>query len=75
MLLTDVSFTDEQTYRQRTRRAIPTGGDIVITREAPMGELCMIPSYVKCCLGQRLVLLRPDSRKIEPQFSALCPAI
>lgn len=41
-------------------------GDLVITREAPMGEVCIIPSDLECCLGQRMVLLRPansiDSR-------------
>jgi len=33
-------------------------GDIVLTREAPMGEVCMIPNNLQCCLGQRMVLIR-----------------
>ncbi|MDH1857363.1 restriction endonuclease subunit S [Acinetobacter junii] len=41
------------------KRAAPKSGDIVITREAPMGEVCKIPDNLICCLGQRQVLLRP----------------
>lgn len=53
------SFTDEEHFKQRVRRMEPRPGDIVITREAPMGEVCKIPSRLICCLGQRQVLLRP----------------
>lgn len=57
--LSSPSYTNEEDYRKRTKRAVPQAGDIIITREAPMGEVCMIPSGLKCCLGQRQVLLRP----------------
>ena len=40
----------------------------MITREAPMGEVCMIPEGLECCLGQRQVLLRPDPRLVNPRF-------
>ena len=62
------SFTDAEHFAQRNRRATPTSGDIVITREAPMGEVCMIPEGLECCLGQRQVLLRPDPRLVNPKF-------
>jgi restriction endonuclease S subunit len=52
------SFTDEAHFVERTRRAIPSFGDLIITREAPMGLVCMIPESLQCCLGQRMVLLR-----------------
>ena len=57
--LSNPSFTNEEDYQKRVKRAIPRAGDIVITREAPMGEVCIIPQGLKCCLGQRQVLLRP----------------
>ncbi len=57
--LSSPSYTDEKGYRSRIKRAVPQPGDIVFTREAPMGEVCVIPEGVKCCLGQRQVLLRP----------------
>lgn len=66
--LSSPSYTDEEHYLGRVRRADPREGDIVITREAPMGDVCQIPPGLRCCLGQRQVLLRPDPRKVEPRF-------
>ncbi len=45
------SYTDEAGYQSRVKRAAPQQGDIVLTREAPMGEVCQIPAGIKCCLG------------------------
>ena len=66
--LSNPSFTDEEHYRGRTKRAVPTEGDIVITREAPMGDVCLIPPGLRCCVGQRQVLLRPDPKNIDSRF-------
>ena len=66
--LSQPSYTDAGHFAERTRRATPTHGDLVITREAPMGLVCMIPEGLKCCLGQRMVLLRPDSTAIEAPY-------
>ncbi len=38
MVLNDISFTDEEHFNQRISRAKPESGDLIITREAPMGE-------------------------------------
>src|SRR3569833_1416588 len=43
-------------------------GDVVITREAPMGQVCRIPPGLRCCLGQRTVSLRPDRKKVDPGY-------
>lgn len=66
--LSNPSFTDEAHYQSRIRRATPQAGDLVITREAPMGEVCQIPPGLTCCLGQRQVLLRPDPAKVDSRF-------
>jgi type I restriction enzyme S subunit len=66
--LSEPSYTDEPHFVNRTRRAIPTHGDLVITREAPMGEVCMIPIGLRCCLGQRMVLLRPNTKAVDPHY-------
>ena len=57
--LSNPSFTHKDDYDRRTKRAKPEPGDIIFTREAPMGEVCMLPKGVECCVGQRQVLLRP----------------
>lgn len=54
------SYTDDEHFNLRVKRAIPRSGDIIITREAPMGEVGMIPERIECCLGQRMVLLRTN---------------
>lgn len=66
--LSESSFTNEKHYLERTRRAVPTFGDLVITREAPMGLVCRIPQGLKCCLGQRMVLLRPNSNILNSDY-------
>lgn len=59
--LSSPSFTHKEDFKRRNKRATPKAGDIVFTREAPMGEVCMIPDGLECCLGQRQVLLRPKN--------------
>ena len=66
--LSTTSYTDEEHFADRTRRARPMHGDLVITREAPMGEVCMIPPDLRCCLGQRMVLLRPNRKRADPRY-------
>lgn len=66
--LTDAYYVDEETYLKRIARAKPEAGDIIISREAPMGVVAIIPENFECCLGQRLVLLKVDKSKCNPYF-------
>jgi len=66
--LTEKYYTDEATFKDRIRRHKPETGDLIISREAPMGEVCIIPENVECCLGQRTVLIKPNSKKVNNQF-------
>jgi len=66
--LSQQSYTSEDEYTKRVRRAAPSPGDIIITREAPMGEVAIIPEGVRGCLGQRMVLLRPDPSRTDARF-------
>lgn len=61
----DLVYTDHRSYREWTARGTPQVGDIVITREAPVGEVCMIPSDLpQPCLGQRMMLYRPNPEEV-----------
>lgn len=64
----NLSYVDESTYLDRIKRAKPEEGDIIISREAPMGVVGIVPKGFKCCLGQRLVLLKVDRSKCDPQY-------
>lgn len=50
------------------RRQSPQAGDIVLTREAPVGYVCMVPEGISACLTQRLMLLRAENRVIQGRY-------
>lgn len=64
----DGYYVDEDTYMKRTKREIPRGGDIVFSREAPIGNCAIIPNDFKCCLGQRIVLLRVNKNICSSEY-------
>ena len=55
-------------YDKRNLRAIPRPNDLILAREAPAGNVAIIPEGAEYCLGQRTVLIRPDANKVYPQF-------
>ena len=61
-------YTDENGFLEWTRRGIPVAGDILFTREAPAGEACIVPKETELCIGQRVVLLRVNHRRILADF-------
>lgn len=61
-------YVDEETYKERTKRATPSYKDLIFSREAPIGAVCMVPDNFKCCLGQRLVLLRVNEEMCSPEY-------
>ena len=65
---TNLSFVSEEDYKERVKRAIPEESDIIISREAPMGVVGIVPKEFQCCLGQRLVLLKIDKSKCIPKY-------
>ena len=70
LILEGVNRVSEKTYNEWTRRAIPQTNDLILAREAPAGNIAVIPENVKVCLGQRTVLIRPKKNKIISKFLA-----
>lgn len=60
--------TDRSNFDQWTQRGVPQSGDVLFTREAPAGEAALMPTGVDVCLGQRMMLYRPDTSKILPEY-------
>lgn len=58
----------EATYDAWTRRMRPVPGDLVLAREAPVGQVIRVPDDERICLGQRTVLIRPDVTQVHPRF-------
>jgi type I restriction enzyme, S subunit len=61
-------YTSEEEYQQRIKRCTPEAGDILFSREAPVGEACLIPPNSKLSLGQRMMLLRTIKSKLNGYF-------
>lgn len=64
----DQKYVSDETYRVWSARCQPEPGDILITREAPMGEVCLIPNGETICLGQRMMLARLVPETISNEF-------
>lgn len=56
----EVKFVTEDTYKIWTRRLIPKNGDLIFTREAPVGESGILRNSKGVFLGQRTMLYRAD---------------
>jgi type I restriction enzyme S subunit len=56
--LDGMKYVSEEIYELWSMRCKPAPGDLLITREAPMGEACIIPENMQLCLGQRMMLAR-----------------
>jgi len=69
--LDNVNRVSEQTYKLWTRRAEPAAGDLILAREAPAGNVAVVPTNLRVCLGQRTVLIRPRRDIFESEFLAL----
>lgn len=67
----DLKFVSKETYDYWSRRCPPEPGDIIFTREAPMGEALIIPAGETWCLGQRTMLIRPMYEFVSNKFLLL----
>jgi type I restriction enzyme, S subunit len=66
--LGQVRYVEEDVYRKWIRRGAPKSGDIILTREAPLGEVGMLMEDSGIFLGQRLVLYRADPQEADRNF-------
>ena len=51
--------TNAENFKEWTAKGQPQHGDIFFTREAPMGEACLVPDADNLCMGQRVMFFRP----------------
>ena len=65
----EIEYIPEQEYYQRIQRKRPERGDVIYTREgAILGIAAMIDRECNVALGQRSMLLSPNTYKCLPQF-------
>lgn len=66
--LSNVQKVDAAAYEEWTRRAVPQPGDLILAREAPVGNVALITPDLEPVLGQRTVLIRPDPDRVDPDY-------
>jgi restriction endonuclease S subunit len=66
--LLEVKYVTKEIFEIWTRRIIPKKGDIILTREAPLGEVGMIKTDDYIFLGQRLMQYRADPCYLDNRF-------
>ncbi len=72
IVFTGMKYIDEPTYAYWSHRCPPRPGDLIFTREAPMGQVALIPPDLKVCLGQRTMLVRPMEHFVSARYLLLC---
>ncbi len=60
-------FIAEEAYEQWMRRGIPEAGDVVLTTEAPLGEVAQLDGK-KVALAQRIITLRGKSDLLDNTY-------
>lgn len=66
-ILEPTEFIPYEDYDERMQRGIPNAGDIVVTTEAPLGEVGQLDNR-KLSVGQRLITLRGKSGILDNTY-------
>lgn len=66
----NVRYVTEDTFKKWNRRAVPQRDDVILTREAPLGDVGRLTSDDKVFLGQRLFLYRADPAMLDSLYLA-----
>jgi type I restriction enzyme, S subunit len=66
-ILPPEEFIAEEDYSEWMRRGIPEAGDILLTTEAPLGEVAQLDGR-KVALAQRLITLRGKPELLDNRF-------
>ena len=68
LILNGIHRVSEDVYNSRNARAIPEEDDLILAREAPVGNVSIIMDGQRVCLGQRVVLIKPKRELVDPHF-------
>jgi type I restriction enzyme S subunit len=61
-------YVTEETFEKWTRRLMPKKGDVILSREAPIGEVGQIRNDDTIFLGQRLFHYRPNPDLLDADY-------
>lgn len=64
----DHEYIAEDEYDSWMRRGLPQAGDVLVTTEAPLGEVAPIPADERVALAQRVILMRANPEICDPKY-------
>ena len=64
----NLEYISEEIYETWMQRGMPRQWDILITTEAPLGEVAQLRTTEKVALAQRVILLRGNPQVIDQQY-------
>ncbi len=65
---TDARKISKSDFELWTRKAKPQEHDVILSRRCNPGETAIVMKGIECALGQNLVLLRSDGKRVFPPF-------
>jgi len=63
----DIRFVNDEMYCRWMKNELEIG-DVLITSEAPLGEMFFLTNDTKYCLSQRLYALRANNKDVTPSY-------
>lgn len=60
-----ISQSDYETW---TKKLAPQEDDVIVVRRCSSGQSAHVPAGLKCAIGQNLVVLRADGKRVFPQY-------
>ncbi|WP_434686238.1 restriction endonuclease subunit S [Pseudanabaena minima] len=67
--LEDGFYTDRNNFIKWTQKGQPLPNELVFTREAPAGEVAMIPdNNIEMCLGQRMMGIKTNENEVLSNY-------
>lgn len=67
-ILDTEEFISEETYGSWMRRGIPRQWDLLVTTEAPLGEVALIRTAERIALAQRVILIRCRADVVDQRY-------
>jgi type I restriction enzyme S subunit len=55
-------------YAEWTRKLKPQANDVIVVRRCNSGDSALVPRGLECAIGQNLVVLRSDGKRVIPEF-------
>ena len=55
-------------YAEWTRKLKPQANDVIVVRRCSSGDSAVVPRGLECAIGQNLVILRSDGKRVLPEF-------